>query len=640
VTRSARPFLTVLVAAGLVLTGLGAVTGPTATGAPAAERPYRLENGRSAPVYSYRDAIRETVWVTAPDFDGDGEPDRVAADIVRPAETDRAGVDVPVVMDASPYYLSLGRGNEGEFKSYAEDGTPEKLPLFYDNYFVPRGYAFVAVDMAGTARSTGCVDQGGVSDVGSVKAVVEWLNGNAEAVDAAGEPVTADWTNGRTGMIGKSYDGTLANGVAATGVEGLETIVPISAISSWYDYDRSQGLPFSWDYPTGLSRRVADNRTEPVDCTETLERMAAEDGDETGAYDEFWAERDHRQGPVTNVGNVTASVFVHHGLQDTNVKTRNFSRWWAQLGAQGVTRKMWLTRVGHVDPFDTDRSRWVRTLHRWFDSELMGIDNGILDEPAVDVEVRPEEWVTQQRWPARGRTVLTPRADGRMVDGRPRRGTASWVNDPNQSETTALSAGAETRRLLFATGPLRRDTRVSGTASATLRLTTEVPTGQVGVMLVDYGLGERVLATGDGASTTQEESCHGSSTSYDDACYFTMRRTIGTTPLQVLGRGWARLDGAGVHDVKVTMDPDDAIVEKGHRLGLVVVAAAPSRLRNVDTSPTSRYTLDLAASSFSVPGDVVVAESRTARTPAWLPARDELVRGTVEPPTKGFVYPY
>ena len=32
-------------------------------------------------------------------------------------------------------------------------------------------------------------------------------------------------------MIGKSYDGTFANGVAATGVEGLTTIVPVSAIS-------------------------------------------------------------------------------------------------------------------------------------------------------------------------------------------------------------------------------------------------------------------------------------------------------------------------------------------------------------------------------------------------------------------------
>ncbi|WP_167305859.1 CocE/NonD family hydrolase [Nocardioides euryhalodurans] len=638
---TSRTALTGLAVGGLVLAGLSvaSLTGPAAGAPPGAApgTPYELRNGRTAPIHDYAGAIRETVWVTAPDFDDDGEPDRVAADIIRPRETAAAGVDVPVVMDASPYHLSVGRGNEGEFKTYAEDGSPEQFPLFYDNYFVPRGYAFVAVDVAGTARSTGCVDQGGVSDVGSVEAVVKWLNGNAEAVDAEGEPVTADWTNGRTGMIGKSYDGTIANGVAATGVEGLETIVPISAISSWYDYDRSQGLPFSWDYPSWLSGYVARNRTEPVDCSATLQRMAAEDGDETGAYDAFWAERDHRQGPVTNVGNVEASVFVYHGLQDTNVKTRNFSQWWTQLGREGVTRKMWLTRVGHVDPFDTDRSRWVRTLHRWFDSELMGIDNGILDEREVDVEVRPDEWVTQTRWPARGQTTFTPRADGRMLAKRATAGTASWVNDPQQSETAALTSGNGSRRLLFASGPLRKDTRMSGTATATLGVTTEVPVGQVGVMLVDYGLGERVLASGDGAVTTQQESCHGSSTSYDDACYFTMRRNVGTTPLQVLGRGWARLDGAGRHDVTVRMDPDDTVVSKGHRLGLVVVAAAPSRLRNVDTSPTSRYTLDLAATSFSVPGKVSTAAGRSARRLAWLP--DELVRGTVAPPAKKFVLP-
>jgi X-Pro dipeptidyl-peptidase len=43
-------------------------------------------------------------------------------------------------------------------------------------------------------------------------------------------------------MIGKSYDGTLSNGVAATGVEGLKTIVPISAISTRYSYSRTGGV--------------------------------------------------------------------------------------------------------------------------------------------------------------------------------------------------------------------------------------------------------------------------------------------------------------------------------------------------------------------------------------------------------------
>ncbi|SFB14609.1 X-Pro dipeptidyl-peptidase (S15 family) [Lentibacillus halodurans] len=51
-------------------------------------------------------------------------------------------------------------------------------------------------------------------------------------------------------MTGVSYNGTLPNGVATTGVEGLQTIIPIASISSWYDYYRANGAvsgnPF-WD---------------------------------------------------------------------------------------------------------------------------------------------------------------------------------------------------------------------------------------------------------------------------------------------------------------------------------------------------------------------------------------------------------
>jgi X-Pro dipeptidyl-peptidase len=154
--------------------------------------------------------------------------------------------------------------------------------------------------MAGTGRSTGCSDEGGLSDIESTKVVVEWLNGNAVARNAAGEVVEATWSNGRTGMIGKSYDGTLANGVAASGVEGLKTIVPIGAISSWYDYNRYQNLPFSYNYPSYLSDYVAGNRTVPVDCSTLLRGTdAAEDGDETGVYTPFWAARDYREGLTT-----------------------------------------------------------------------------------------------------------------------------------------------------------------------------------------------------------------------------------------------------------------------------------------------------------------------------------------------------
>lgn len=605
--------------------------------APAPAKPYVLRHGVTAPAYSYKNAIRESVWVLAPDLDGDGRPDKVAVDIIRPRELDGVA-EIPAIMDASPYYLCCGRGNESERKTYDGNGNPLKFPLYYDNYFVPRGYAYLAVDMAGTGRSTGCVDEGADSDIQSVKAVIDWLNGRAQAVDADHNPVTASWSNGKVGMIGKSYDGTLAEGVAATGVRGLKTIVPISAISSWYDYDRYQGLPFSYNYPTWLSEYVEQARTKQVDCSAVNNEMAQDDADETGAYTKFWSARDYRAAPSPKASKVRASVFVVHGLQDTNVKTPNFARWWHDLGNTGVVRKMWLHRLGHVDPFDTNRDRWVATLHRWFDSQLMGIDNGILDQPRVDVEVRPNHWVQSNTWPVGSRTTtLSPQADGTLSSGAPDSGSASFVNDPTQSEARAVALGDNPNRLLFLSSPLATRTRISGTSIATVAVKTTVPTGQIGVALVDYGDARRVLDTGDGAQTLQTQSCYGRSTSYDDACYYDVTRRLGTTPLQVLARGWARLDDAGAHTVTVKLTANDIVVKKGHELGLVLVGASPDWVVTVDQS-SSTYKLGLATTWLRVPGQLRFGSA--APSTALVPTLRQIVPGTLPPANHGPHIPY
>jgi len=602
---------------------LGAAPAAAAPALPDAPPGPVLEDGVTAPVLSYADAVRETVWVTAPDGDGDGEPDLVAADIIRPSELD---ADVPVVMVASPYYLSVGRGNESEYKEYDEQGRPTQFPLYYDNYFVPRGYAFVAVDTAGTGRSTGCVDQGGLSDVGSAAAVVEWLAGEGEAVDADGEPVEATWSSGRTGMIGKSYDGTIANGVAAAGTTGLETIVPIGAISSWYDYTRYQGLPFSYDYPSWLSSYVMRDRTREVDCTAQLAQMDAEDGDESGAYTDFWAERDYRDGSVYDASQVTASVFAVHGLQDDNVKTPNVAGWWEALGEAGVERRLWLTRVGHTDPFDSDRAEWVRELHRWFDHELMDVDNGVDAEAPVRVETAPGVVRHERTWPAPTRTLrLTPDAEGLLAPARRARGEATFTNDPAQREADAVVEGADDGRLLWTTGALSQDVRVSGTPRVDLDVTHTAETGQVGVLLVDYGAAERVLSQGNGATTLETESCWGESTELDDACYLDVAQLRGTTPLQVLARGAARLDGPGRHDVTVEMTAQDVDVPAGHRIGLVVVGAYRGWTATVDAAPTP-YSVQLGSTALHLPVQGLAA---FRGGPADLPEAADLTRGTL-----------
>ena len=597
----------------------------------AAEQAYVLVNGVTAPIYDYAAAIRESVWVQVPDFTGCGGPVQVVADIIRPRELDGTRM-VPAIMLASPYYLCCGRGNESEVKKYDADGNPTKFPLFYDNYFVPRGYAFVAVDMAGTARSTGCSDEGAASDILSVKAVVDWLNGRALATYRNGTPVLATWCNGTVGMIGKSYDGTLANGVAAMGVRGLKTIVPIGAISSWYDYDRYQNLPFSYNYPSYLSEYVAGSRTEPVDCSACFAQMDAEDGDETGAYTLFWAARDYREGLTTDASQVKASVFIVHGLQDDNVKTINFARWWKLLGDYRVERKLWLTRVGHVDPFDSDRQLWVQTLHRWFDHQLFGIENGIDKEPAVRVEDAPEQWVEAKDWPVREHEArLAPQADGGLTLGPGSKQDLSWVNNPTQTEAQAITAGNNPNRLLFTTGLLTRALRISGAPQLELEVThhAESGIGQVGVELVDYGDAERVLSENEGVLTTGTQSCWGESTSEDDACYFDVVRNMGHSLLQVLSRGWARLDNPGTHRLTIDMIPNDIIVPAGHQLGLVVVAASPDWVVTVDPANTT-YVLGLRSTLLRIPAVGPVADFRPGAS--QVPPAAGLTRGMLADP--------
>jgi X-Pro dipeptidyl-peptidase len=282
----------------------------------------------------------------------------------------------------------------------------------------------------------------------------------------------------------------------------------------------------------------------------------------------------------------------------------------------------------------------VHTLHRWFDSQLYGIHNGILREPRVDVEVRPNQWVSSNRWPLRtGTTTLHPRTDGSLAKRAARHTSASFSNDVTQSESEAITQGASDSRLLYTTAPLARDTRLSGTTEVRLDVTTQVATGQVGVYLVDYGADERVLATGDGARTLATESCFGASTADDDACYRDVTRRLGTTQLQTLARGWARLDGAGHHRVTVQLTPQDNLLEQGHRLGLVVVASADDWTVTVDPTP-STYAVALDKTSLRMTGKVPFAADApgSVARAAAVPGLEELRAGTI-PTTTGDLIP-
>lgn len=625
--RSLRPTPRKIAITVLTCTALIAPVGGVARAQAAAPK-IKIKNGVTQPVFSYKDAIREYVNVESSlDSDGDGKRDLVRVDIIRPKESGPR-LKVPVIMDNSPYFDNLGRGNEAEQKKYDANGNPLKFPLFYDNYFVPRGYAVLSVDMIGTTKSEGCPGTGQRQDVLGGKAAIDWLNGRATGYGADGKKVRANWHNGRSGMIGKSYDGTTANGVASTGVRGLETIVPISAISSWYDYTRSNGAKYADDYGAYLANLVD---TDPeAKCKAVRDALHAGEDDATGNYNAFWTESNYRHGTIGDVRKVHASVFAIHTVNDLNVQPKHFSRWWQGLKRQGVQRKVWIGQYGHTDPFDFRRETWVPTLHKWFDSELYKINNGIHRQPIADVEVAPGQWITQRDWPAPGARSLTlrPGGDGSLGLKRAPAGATGTFTDSAgprnggwpESDLVADPTTAKPYRLAYVSPPLPASGRLSGTPVADLKVKLDKPTSNLTAMLVDYGTDARVdyLGARGGLNELPTETCWGESTADDDACYKqTPIRTV-TQPVNVVVRGWidaqnrnsltnpSPLPSGRFSRVRWDTLPQDYVFKKGHRVGLIIAGTDYDYLTETPTG--AQVTVDLAGSSITVP--VVAAGDR------------------------------
>jgi X-Pro dipeptidyl-peptidase len=618
-------------AAGLSLV---AVHGAGATGPPTIV----VTDGETAPVFSYSSAIRERVWVRVAgvDQDGDGVDDRTAIDIMRPAETE-SGLQVPAIIVPSPYFTSVGKGNETEFL-HTSGGVADQFPLFYDNFFVPRGYAVILAEANGTGFSTGCPLHGGPGDIASMKAVVDWLQGRAQGFDARsnGNAVLADWDNGKAAMIGKSYDGTIANGVAATGVQGLTTIVPESAISSWYDYSRMGGIRETNNYPASLSGSITQDKaatslgeTPPTGaasrftvCAGTRTTLNGLDGDETGDLNDFWNARNYN----LNVGNVTASVFAVHGLNDDNVRLNQLTNWWAGLAAHNVPRKLWLSQEGHVDPFDFDRAQWVDTLHRWFDFWLQGVPNGIMNEPRVHIETPTGTFVDEADWPAPGTANAPLFLNGTVAGSGGRFGAAansgstatlSFDDAPNQTESAMIGTptGSQANRLAFLSAPLQSSLRISGSPTIDLHASLSTAGGNLGAILVDYSATsfQRIGRLGsDGISNSQTRTCWGGSSVLEDACYLEVTKPVSTVFNWRVAKGIldtqnrdslsaaAALVPNQSYDFSFPLIPNDYTFLAGHQIGVIIVSSYKS-FSSVNDPSAPHVTVDTHQSKILLP---------------------------------------
>ncbi len=237
---------------------------------------YHYFNGKSLATFTSQDAIREVVYVESRvDTDKDGLPDLVKVSIIRP----RYDGKIPAVMTASPYHQ--GTNDKASDKALynmnvdLEVKKPHSIQLeepqlelvepvgsaqlvdeaeellthinssyTLNDYLLPRGYANLYVSGVGTKDSQGLMTNGNYQQIEAYKNVIDWLNGRCRAFTdhTRKRQVKADWSNGKVATTGISYLGTMSNGLATTGVDGLEVIIAEAGISSWYNYYRENGL--------------------------------------------------------------------------------------------------------------------------------------------------------------------------------------------------------------------------------------------------------------------------------------------------------------------------------------------------------------------------------------------------------------
>ena len=377
---------------------------------------YHYFNGKSLATFTSHDAIREVVYVESRvDTDKDGLPDLVKVSIIRP----RYEGKIPAVMTASPYHQGTNDKasdkalynmnvdlevkephtiqvevpqlelvdpvGSAELVDEAEETlTHINSSYTLNDYLLPRGYANLYVSGVGTKDSQGLMTNGNYQQIEAYKNVIDWLNGRCRAFTdhTRQRQVTADWSNGKVATTGISYLGTMSNGLATTGVNGLEVIIAEAGISSWYNYYRENGLVTS---PGGYPGEDFDSLAEltysrnllggdylhhNVAHQADLDRVKKELDRASGDYNQFWHDRNY----LLNANQVKAEVVFTHGSQDWNVKPLHVFNMFQALPAS-IKKHLFYHNGAHVYLNNWQSIDFRESMNALLSNKLLGYDS-------------------------------------------------------------------------------------------------------------------------------------------------------------------------------------------------------------------------------------------------------------------------
>ena len=385
------------------------------------------------------------------------------------------------------------------YESSPKDPFYDYEDLDWYDYFLVRGYAAIEVGGLGTLGSEGLETCGADVETDAFKCVIEWLTGDRAAYTdrTSNIAIKADWSNGNVAMTGRSYGGTTDFAVASTGVKGLKTIVPVAGIASWYEYTNSQGIATDdVAYSDNLAFYCAgryintglyqnDTEWKPIKdiYPAYLNRIYNDQIALNGDYGPHWATRDYTAGNDGKAGTASTSTYnnfncpalIVHGLNDDNVRTKQFQLMYDAFAKAGKTVKLLLHQGEHITPdYDDHKTSlmignktYSSILNEWYSHYLYGQNtndgNNAEAMAAVTVQNNTDgSWSTLDSWPTsdsladvNNKLTLTNTATGTTTINSNMNGISNW-RDAFTSSSTSASA-------MYATEPVANDTVIKGT---------------------------------------------------------------------------------------------------------------------------------------------------------------------------------
>lgn len=494
-------------------------------------------------------------------------------------------------------------------------------------FFVPRGYAWVSVDVRGSGASFGYrPHEYSVDEIKDGADVVDWI-------------VRQPWSDGQVASTGVSYDGGTAELLASNRHPAVKAIAPLfSMFDPYLEVAFPGGIHLDWFTRVwGSLGQALDRNTIPALIYERFGPIAKlvtrgvrpveGDADRSilaeavRSHRYNWnlhetslriAFRDDRIPYDWVTGFDALSPYVRvSGLDASGVAVYSYSAWYdaafahaaikRHLALKGSKHRLTLGPWNHggkrnCSPWSPGRSRFnIKVeLLRFFEHHLRNADTGIAGEKPVHYYTMGEDrWKAADTWPPPAETRrFYLGADGSLSTSKPTSPDAAdpyTVDDTHgtgeHSRWNCLVMGGrvayydrkkqDEKLLCYTSVPLAQDTEVTGHPIVTLHVTSPARDGNVFVYLEDVDEKGRIRCLTEGMLRAIHRKLSDQPPPYPQLVPYRTFRRADAMPL-VPGKPAA-----------LTFDllPISHLFRKGHRIRLAIAGADVDHFANPPGPP-------------------------------------------------------